>query len=271
MPPDGDRAFLRDDRLQPLLSHVDEDVDVESGALRPAPLSTAANAKTDKSSTAGVVVSGNDSEPVEERLSRISSAAMRQRQQQEAAEAEAEEKQQQQGPSRLVVAAMALSTFTACSMYAIMFPTMAPFLETMQDGSEAARNLHLGLCVSAYSAAKVVGAPVVGMLTSRHGIYKPTIWLLIPFFVGNLLYAVANKWWEVLIARFIVGLSATVSTVGRAWVSTWHGKRPRIDPQTPPATRSQAGWNPNSQPPPPNLRYHESPRTRADRPSWSDG
>ena len=64
----------------------------------------------------------------------------------------------------------------------------------------------------------MVGAPVVGVWTTRHGIFKPIIWLIVPFFVGNFLYAVANEWWEVLIARFIVGLSATVSTVVRAWV-----------------------------------------------------
>ena len=44
------------------------------------------------------------------------------------------------------------------------------------------------------------------------------VWLIVPFVVGNLLYAFAREWWEVLVARFLVGLSATVSTVGRAWV-----------------------------------------------------
>ena len=55
----------------------------------------------------------------------------------------------------------------------------------------------------------------MGHATSRYAIFTPLWWLTLPFLVGNSLYAVAPSWWAVLAARFLVGLSAAVSTIGR--------------------------------------------------------
>ena len=49
-------------------------------------------------------------------------------------------------------------------------------------------------------------------------IYYPTVWLLLPYFVGNALYGLAQSWWMVFLGRLLVGVSATVSTVARCYI-----------------------------------------------------
>jgi len=68
--------------------------------------------------------------------------------------------------------------------------------------------------------AKVLCAPYVGKLSASRGTFAPLLYLLIPYFLGNTLYFLSTSlsWWCVLVARFLVGVSATSSTVGRAWV-----------------------------------------------------
>ena len=107
-------------------------------------------------------------------------------------------------------------TTVACTMsYAMVFPTLAPLLASLEHINSDDSSRWLGVAVSVFSAVKVFAAPPVGALTQRVG-WRPTLVCLILFLIaGNAWYALAPTVASVIVARGLVGISGCSSTVCR--------------------------------------------------------
>ena len=125
---------------------------------------------------------------------------------------------------------IALISYVTAVTYAIAFPSLAPYLESLEllnstspHGTTQRSNgtsPFLGITVSSYSASKVVFAPLTGRFTSRFGV-QPALYASSALIIsGSLGYALASNPEEVIAARILLGMSSCSSTVCRAWVST---------------------------------------------------
>ena len=115
---------------------------------------------------------------------------------------------------------LVVTSFTSTAVYALCFPSLAPYLLELDDGSEACGcNRFLGLAVAIFSAAKVVGAPLAGRAVSAVGASATLIALLILLVASQALYALSQSIWPVIVSRALMGAASTTSTVCRTLVA----------------------------------------------------
>ncbi len=96
--------------------------------------------------------------------------------------------------------------FLACISFAIVMPTLWPYL----DGLGASKAF-LALVVSGYSIGEAVGAVLFGWLSASRRTRYVMIWATVLGVVGSAMYALAAMFppvgaWMVLIGRFTQGM-----------------------------------------------------------------
>ena len=100
---------------------------------------------------------------------------------------------------------LVVTSFTSTAVYALCFPSLAPYLLELDDGSEACGcNKFLGLAVAIFSAAKVVGAPLAGRAVSGVGASATLLGLLILLVASQALYALSQSIWPVIVSRALM-------------------------------------------------------------------
>ena len=111
-----------------------------------------------------------------------------------------------------------LVAFVSTLTYAVCFPSLAPFLQSL-TGSSSGSTGWLGVAVAGYSLAKVLTAPVAGCFIDRNGV-RPALLAQTALLVGgSLLYSLAPSAACVLMARLLLGAAATSSSSCRTWVA----------------------------------------------------
>ena len=118
------------------------------------------------------------------------------------------------------------TTFLACCMYALIFPSMALFLRRLdaQSGahySAASESTFLGYLVGGYSLTKFLLSPAAGALAGRSGgrVRAPLLGAVACLGAGSLLYGCARSRYELLGARLLIGVSGVSSTLARTAVA----------------------------------------------------
>lgn len=74
------------------------------------------------------------------------------------------------------------------------------------------------LVFAAFSIGQLIASPVAGWLFNRTTARLPMICSAVIMLIANLLYALAQNSWQLLISRFLVGLGAGNATVARAYI-----------------------------------------------------
>ena len=113
-----------------------------------------------------------------------------------------------------------VTSFTSTAVYALCFPSLAPYLLQLDGGSELCGcNRFLGVTVAMFSLAKVVAAPLAGRAVSAVGASATLLSLLLLLVASQLLYALSPSIWPVIVSRALMGAASTTSTVCRTIVA----------------------------------------------------
>ena len=120
----------------------------------------------------------------------------------------------------MTLLSLTISSFTGTCVYALCFPSLAPFLKEL-DGSSAACgcNHYLGLAVAIFSLGKAITAPLTGYVTERAGAKVALLLLTLLLAGSQLLYALSPSVATVVVARALMGIAGTTSTVCRTAVA----------------------------------------------------
>ncbi len=112
------------------------------------------------------------------------------------------------GITAVAKAVLLLSVFLSCVSFAIVMPTIWPYLESLN-----ASKSFLAWVVSFYSVGEGIGAIFFGSLSSKHTTRAVMTWATVLGVIGSALYALASAFpmhsvgaWMVFTGRFTQGL-----------------------------------------------------------------
>ncbi len=123
----------------------------------------------------------------------------------------------------LIVVCIAL--FTDMLLYGMVVPLVPTYARTF-DVSQAA----IGLLFGSYAAALLLATPLFGLLADRVGRRGPLLWGLIGLAAATLLFAFAESFPLLLVARVLQGISGA---------ATWTAGLALLADVTPPQTRGR--------------------------------
>ena len=98
------------------------------------------------------------------------------------------------------------------------FSLILPLLPYYAD-SFGASSLVVGLLVSSYAAAQLVGAPLLGRLSDRYGRRPILLVSVLGTFIGFVMLAVGGSLWVLFASRILDGLTGGNLTVAQAYIA----------------------------------------------------
>jgi MFS transporter, DHA1 family, tetracycline resistance protein len=109
--------------------------------------------------------------------------------------------------------------------FGIIIPVLPLYAEDM-----GASTVTIGLVLSAYSLAQLIGAPVLGRLSDRYGRRPVLVISLVGSAIGHLVTGLAGTIWVVLLARLLDGFSGGSLSIAHAAVAdvAEPAERPRL-------------------------------------------
>lgn len=104
----------------------------------------------------------------------------------------------------LIVVAVAI--FTDMLVYGIVVPILPSYALSLGVSQTA-----VGLLFASYAVALLVATPIFGILSDRTGRKGPMLWGLLGLAASTLFYAFASKFWMLIAARSLQGVSAAIT------------------------------------------------------------
>lgn len=99
-----------------------------------------------------------------------------------------------------------VAIFTDMLVYGLVVPILPNYVLSLGVSQTA-----VGLLFSSYSVALLIATPVFGILSDKVGRKGPMLWGLLGLATATLLYAFAGRFWILVLARSLQGVSAAIT------------------------------------------------------------
>eukprot|EP01088_Endostelium_zonatum_P011347 TRINITY_DN2547_c0_g3_i1.p1 TRINITY_DN2547_c0_g3~~TRINITY_DN2547_c0_g3_i1.p1 ORF type:complete len:537 (-),score=95.03 TRINITY_DN2547_c0_g3_i1:119-1729(-) len=103
---------------------------------------------------------------------------------------------------------MIFINFLSFVCFAIVLPSLSPFVEAVYGHDNSTFQLWLGAAVALNSFGTFVGSPIMGKWADKRGVKEVILFSLVVMIFGNILYSMSPNVYVLCAARFIVGFSA---------------------------------------------------------------